>query len=82
MRVYNRALAATEIQADMNRPITDPDTTPPSTPTNFVRTGGTFTSISTSWTASTDNVAVTEYRVYRGGVQVGTTTARPSPSRA
>ncbi len=74
VRVYNRALAATEIQADMNRPITDPDTTPPSTPTNFVRTGGTFTSISTSWTASTDNVAVTEYRVYRGGVQVGTTT--------
>ena len=29
VRIYNRALSATEIQTDMNRPVTNPDTTPP-----------------------------------------------------
>jgi fibronectin type 3 domain-containing protein len=74
VRIYNRALSAAEIQTDMNRPVTNPDTTPPSAPTNFARTGGTATTIATSWTAATDNVAVTEYRLYRDGVQAGTST--------
>ena len=56
----------------MTRPITNPDTTPPTAPTNFVRTGGSATTIATSWTASTDNVAVNEYWLYRNGVQAGT----------
>ncbi|MBR7837403.1 fibronectin type III domain-containing protein [Actinospica durhamensis] len=51
------------------------DTTPPSAPTNLAATGETSTTISLSWTASTDNVAVTGYDVYRDSTLVGTTTS-------
>jgi chitodextrinase len=42
-----------------------PDTTAPSTPTNFTSTAVSATQINLSWTASTDNVGVTGYRVER-----------------
>ncbi|MEO6513324.1 MAG: fibronectin type III domain-containing protein [Candidatus Saccharimonadales bacterium] len=48
------------------------DTTAPSVPTTVTKTGATATSVSLSWTGSTDNVAVTGYKIYRGGTQVGT----------
>jgi chitodextrinase len=48
------------------------DTQPPSTPTGLSATGRTTTSITLGWTASTDNVGVTGYGVYSGGVRVGT----------
>jgi len=50
------------------------DTTAPSTPTGLTVTGTTASSVSLSWTASTDNVAVTGYLIFRGGTQVGTST--------
>src|SRR6266540_1464460 len=50
------------------------DTTPPSAPSNLQSTGKTATSVSLSWTASTDNVGVTGYDVYRGSTKVGTPT--------
>jgi chitodextrinase len=50
------------------------DTTPPSTPANLAVTGVTSSSAALSWSPSTDNVGVAGYRVYRNGVQVGTTT--------
>ncbi|GAA2334053.1 DUF4832 domain-containing protein [Dactylosporangium salmoneum] len=50
------------------------DCTPPSAPAGLAATGATTTSISLSWNASTDNVGVTGYLVYRGGTQVGTPT--------
>lgn len=50
------------------------DTTAPSTPSNLAVTGVTSSSASLSWSASTDNVGVAGYRVYRNGTQVGTTT--------
>ena len=50
------------------------DTTPPSTPTNLHQSGSTATSVTVSWTASTDNVGVTGYTLYVNGAQVGTTT--------
>ena len=40
IRIYNRALPATEIQADMNTSISAPDTTPPSAPGTLTATGG------------------------------------------
>ena len=40
------------------------DTTPPTTPGGLKVTGATRTRISIAWTASTDNVGVTGYRVY------------------
>jgi glucosylceramidase len=51
------------------------DTTAPSTPTNLAAGGTTSTSTNLTWTASTDNVGVTGYIVYRGGTQVGTSTS-------
>jgi hypothetical protein len=42
------------------------DTQPPSTPAGLTVTGHTSSSVSLSWTASTDNVGVTGYEVYQG----------------
>ncbi len=42
------------------------DTQAPTAPTNLSSTGKTATSVSLAWTASTDNVGVTGYDVYRG----------------
>jgi chitodextrinase len=40
-----------------------PDTTPPTAPTNLTATAASGTQINLSWTAATDNVAVTSYLV-------------------
>jgi chitodextrinase len=48
------------------------DTTPPSVPGGVSATALSSTQIKVSWSASTDNVAVTGYTVYRNGTQVGT----------
>ena len=47
------------------------DTTPPSAPTDFSAQPSSST-IALSWTASTDNVAVIGYYVYRNGVKIAT----------
>lgn len=47
-----------------------PDTEPPSVPTNVIVTAKTSTSVSLSWTASTDNVGVTGYTVSYGSQSV------------
>jgi hypothetical protein len=44
---------------------TTPDTTPPTSPTSLSASATSSSSISVSWTASTDNVAVTSYIVER-----------------
>lgn len=46
----------------------------PTTPTNLTATRGSTTQVNLSWTASSDNVAVAGYRIYRNGVLVTTTT--------
>jgi chitodextrinase len=51
-----------------------PDTTPPTAPTNLTSSSITGTTATVSWTASTDNVGVTGYKVFRDGVQVSTQT--------
>jgi hypothetical protein len=51
------------------------DTTPPSTPTGLAGSPVSTTQINLTWTASTDNVGVTGYQVFRGAAQVGTPTA-------
>lgn len=50
------------------------DTTAPSTPASLVASGTTSSSTNLTWTASTDNVAVTGYNVYRGTTLVATVT--------
>ncbi len=49
-----------------------PDTQPPSAPSNVAATSRTSTSIALSWSASSDNVGVVGYGLYRGGALVGT----------
>jgi hypothetical protein len=63
---------------------TTPDTTPPTSPTSLSASATSSSSISVSWTASTDNVAVTSYIVERcqgsgcsNFTQVGTPTTSP-----
>jgi chitodextrinase len=46
--------------------LTPADTTAPSAPTSLTASGTTETATNLSWTASTDNVAVTGYDVYQG----------------
>lgn len=46
------------------------DTTPPSAPANLTASNVTSGSANLSWSASTDNVGVTGYNVYRNGSQV------------
>ena len=46
---------------------TTPDTEAPTTPTNLTVTGSTSSSISLSWTASTDNIIVAAYDIYVDG---------------
>lgn len=54
---------------------TPPDTEAPTTPTNLASSNIMDTSFDVSWTASTDNVAVTGYNVFIGGSLDGTTTS-------
>jgi chitinase len=50
------------------------DTTPPSAPGSVHSTGVTASSVSLAWSASTDNVGVSGYDVFRGSTKVGTVT--------
>ena len=51
------------------------DTQAPTVPASLRSTATSATSVGLAWNASTDNVAVTSYEVFRGGVSVGTTTS-------
>src|SRR5215471_20941999 len=47
------------------------DTTLPTAPTNLKASVISSSQINLTWTASTDNVGVTNYKVFRNGVQAG-----------
>ena len=69
VRVYNRALSASEIDFDMKSAVVGSgppptDTTPPTAPGNLKAIGA-IGKVSLSWEASTDAVGVTGYEVYR-----------------
>src|SRR6202043_280022 len=48
------------------------DTQPPSVPAGLGATAASPNQVNLSWSASTDNVGVAGYTVYRGGTQVAT----------
>src|SRR5207342_3335138 len=75
VRVYNRALSAAEIGQDMTTPLSPTDTQAPTAPSNLTATGA-LSSASLSWGASSDNVGVVRYDVYRS------TTSGFTPSAA
>jgi chitodextrinase len=72
VRLYSRALSSAEVSAIYNYTAGPPDTTPPTVPTDVSATAVSPTSITVTWTASTDNVGVAGYKVFRNGTQVGT----------
>jgi glucose/arabinose dehydrogenase/PKD repeat protein/fibronectin type 3 domain-containing protein len=76
VRIYNRALSAAEIQGDMATGVgsSGPDTTPPSAPVSLTATAVSSSQINLSWPASTDNIGVAGYKIFRNSVQVGTAT--------
>ena len=65
VRFYNRALTASQIQADMAVSISNPDAVVPSAPASLTATGS-ISSVALSWPAATDNVGVVRYNVHRG----------------
>ncbi|QMV41506.1 hypothetical protein FPL14_10095 [Cohnella cholangitidis] len=52
---------------------TSNDTVAPSAPANLSSTGRTSQTVSLQWGASTDNIGVTEYMIYNGATQAGST---------
>ncbi|MCS7482499.1 PQQ-dependent sugar dehydrogenase [Umezawaea endophytica] len=75
--VNARDAAGNVSQASTTVPITPPqcqaDTQPPTAPTRLVGTAS-GTTVTLSWTASTDNIGVRAYDVYRDDAKVGTVT--------
>ena len=55
-------------------PCPPPDTQAPTPPTALLSTSSTQSSVSVTWSPSTDNVGVTGYELFRNGTSVGTTT--------
>src|SRR4030095_10787331 len=49
------------------------DTEPPSVPSGLSATPASPTRVDLAWSASTDNVLVTSYKIFRDGLQIGTT---------
>ena len=68
VRVYNRPLSAAEIQTDMSTPVGvggTTDTQPPTAPSSLAATAQSSTQVNLNWTAATDNIGVTGYRIER-----------------
>src|SRR3989338_1194728 len=65
------ALTSTSDITIIVNPAQTSDTQAPTVPTNLTATAVSSSQINLSWTASTDNVAVTGYKIYRAGTQIG-----------
>jgi glucose/arabinose dehydrogenase/chitodextrinase len=68
VRIYNRALTQPQIQTDMNTPVGGApagDSQPPTAPAGLTATTSSSTQVGLAWTAATDNVGVTQYRIER-----------------
>jgi fibronectin type 3 domain-containing protein len=63
---------ATSTIVPVNVSNTTPDTTPPSAPGNLSANAPTATRVDLTWNASTDNVGVAHYGIFREGAQIDT----------
>jgi glucose/arabinose dehydrogenase len=81
--VNARDAAGNVSQASDTVEITPPpcqvDTEPPTAPTNLTGSAS-GTTVTLHWGASTDNVGVTEYDIFRNGTQAGSVTGNPPPT--
>ncbi len=75
IRIYSRVLDSNEIEElnDMGAVVASGDTEAPSIPSGLTASPTSQSKINLSWTASTDNTAVTGYKIYRGGSEIATT---------
>jgi chitodextrinase len=71
-QVAARDLAGNTTRASVNVNGGSSDTSPPTAPASLTATATGATTVSLSWTASTDNVGVTGYTISRGGTAIGT----------
>ena len=71
----NRSAASTMTAATaactQSPPPPSGDTTPPTAPQNLSVSSATQTAIAIGWGAASDNVGVTNYRIYRNGTMIG-----------
>ncbi|MFA5795419.1 MAG: LamG-like jellyroll fold domain-containing protein [Candidatus Brocadiia bacterium] len=67
--------AGQQKQQDFSLATMASDLEPPSQPGSFTGTAQSAYSIQLTWNASSDNVGIDYYRVYRGGIEIGKTTA-------
>lgn len=66
--------AASNLSAASSNSFTTPDSAAPTVPTNLAASASGATSVNLSWSASTDNVAVAGYHIFRNSAQVATAT--------
>ncbi|MDX6419343.1 MAG: acid phosphatase type 7 [Trebonia sp.] len=71
-QVAARDLAGNTTRASVNVNGGPTDTTPPTAPGNLTATATSPTTIALSWQASSDNIGVTGYAVYRDGTEIAT----------
>jgi YD repeat-containing protein len=64
--------AATNLGPASSNTFTTPDNQAPTVPTGLSGSAPNSSTVNLTWNAATDNVAVTGYRVYRNGGQIGT----------
>jgi len=67
-------VSAQSSQASATTPAA-PDTQAPTVPTGLTAAAVSSSQINLSWSASSDNLGVTGYKVYQNGTQIGTTAA-------
>jgi len=68
------AAANTSLHSGIVNTSTLPDTEAPSVPQSLIATPTSNTTVALTWAASTDNVAVSGYKIFRNNVQIGTST--------
>jgi alpha-amylase len=69
----NGGSAVPAVAIHVNQKVSGGDVTPPSVPIGLAKSNVTSNAATVSWTASTDNVGVSLYKVLRNGAQVTTT---------
>jgi len=72
VEIYNQVLSPAQIINVQGR-VSNPDLQAPTAPTNLASSNITATSFTLSWSASSDNMAITGYEVFQGAASVGTT---------
>lgn len=71
--------AANNLGPASSASFTTPDTSAPTAPGGLRASAPSSTTVNLSWTASSDNVAVTGYKIFRNGTQIGTSTTASYP---